>query len=122
MEATTPELGPVRFWSPKSSPFSGSNSIVVEEAAKNFQSPRPSVNKSGAPNFFIQHDKVEDSKLRRYLETFGHALEQFLQRRTSSKEKIITFLMDKKSITQCEMKVRSRIRRAATPSRLVLRS
>ena len=47
MEATTPELGPVRFWSPKSSSFSGSNSIVVEEAAKNF-----SVNKSGAPNFF----------------------------------------------------------------------
>ena len=25
-------------------------------------SPRPSVNKSGAPNFFIQHDKAEDSK------------------------------------------------------------
>ena len=38
MEATTPELGPVRFWSPKSSPFSGSDSIVVEEAAKNFVS------------------------------------------------------------------------------------
>ena len=75
MEATTPELGPVRFWSPKSSPFSGSDSIVVEEAEKNFLSPRPSVNKSGAPNFFIQHDKVEDSKLRRYLETFGRALE-----------------------------------------------
>ena len=37
MEATTPELGPVRFWSPKSSSFSGSDSIVVEEAAKNFQ-------------------------------------------------------------------------------------
>ena len=36
MEATTPELGPVRFWSPKSSPFSGRDSIVVEEAAKNF--------------------------------------------------------------------------------------
>ena len=36
MEATTPELGPVRFWSPKSSSFSGSDSIVVEEAAKNF--------------------------------------------------------------------------------------
>ena len=69
MEATTPELGPVRFWSPKSSSFSGSDSIVVEEAAKNFLSPRPSVNKSGAPNFFIQHDKVEDSKLRRYLKT-----------------------------------------------------
>ena len=37
MEATTPELGPVRFWSPKSSSFSGSDSIVVEEAEKNFQ-------------------------------------------------------------------------------------
>ena len=36
MQATTPELGPVRFWSPKSSSFSGSDSIVVEEAAKNF--------------------------------------------------------------------------------------
>ena len=36
MEATTPELGPVCFWSPKSSSFSGSDSIVVEEAAKNF--------------------------------------------------------------------------------------
>ena len=29
----------------------------------------------------FEHDKVEDSKLRRYLETFGRALEQFLQRR-----------------------------------------
>ena len=77
MEATTPELGPVRFWSPKSSSFSGSDSIVVEEA-------QPSVNKSGALNFFIQHDKVEDSKRCRYLETFGRALEQFLQRQTSS--------------------------------------
>ena len=36
MEATTPELGPVGFCSPKSSSFSGSTSIVVEEAAKNF--------------------------------------------------------------------------------------
>ena len=52
MEATTRELGPVSFWSPKSSSFSGSDSIVVEEAAKNFLSPRLSVNKSGAPNFF----------------------------------------------------------------------
>ena len=44
MEATIPELGPVRFWSPKSSSLnSGSDSIVVEEAAKNFVSPRPSV-------------------------------------------------------------------------------
>ena len=34
MEATIPELGPVRFWSPKSSSFSSSDSIVVEEAAK----------------------------------------------------------------------------------------
>ena len=36
MEATKAELGPVRFWSPKTSSFSGSDSIVVEEAAKNF--------------------------------------------------------------------------------------
>ena len=91
MEATTPELGPVRFWSPKSSSFSGSDSIVVEEAAKNFLSPRPTVNKSGALNFFIQHDKVEGSKLRRYLETFGRALEQFLQRRTSSTTPISSY-------------------------------
>ena len=90
-EATTPELGPVRFWSPQSSSFSRSDSIEVEEAAKNILSPRPSVNKSGAPNFFIQHDKVEDSKLRRYLETFSRALEQFLQRRTS-KDSIIFLL------------------------------
>ena len=52
MEPTTPELGPVHFWSSKSSSFSGSDSIVVEEAAKNFLNPRPSVNKSGAPNNF----------------------------------------------------------------------
>ena len=83
MEATIPELGPVHFWSPKSRSFSGSNSIVVEEAAKNFLSPQPSVNVRRS-EFFIQHDKVEDSKLRRYLERFGRALEQFLQRRTSS--------------------------------------
>ena len=86
MEATTPELGPVGFWSPKSSSFSGSDSIVVEEAARNFQSPRLSTNTSGAPNFFIQHDKVEASKLRRYLETCGRALVQFLQLQTSSNE------------------------------------
>ena len=84
MEATTPKLGHVRFWSPKSSSFSGSDSIVVEEAAKKLLSPRPSVNKSGAPNFFIQHDKVDDSKLRHYLEIFGRTLKHFLQRRTSS--------------------------------------
>ena len=34
MEATTPELGPVGFWSPKSSSFSGSDSIVVQETFK----------------------------------------------------------------------------------------
>ena len=59
--------------------FSGSDSIVIEEAARNFLSPQPSIKQSGAPNFFVQHDKVEDSKLRRYLETYSHALEQFLQ-------------------------------------------
>ena len=84
MEATTPELGPVRFWSPKSSSFSGSR-----RSCKKLPSPRPSVNKSGAPNFFIQHDKVEASKLRRYFETFGRALEQFLQLRTSSNDSIV---------------------------------
>ena len=73
MEATTPELGPVGFWSPKFSSFSSSDSIVVEKAARNCLSPRPSINKSGAPNFFIQHDKVEDSKLHRYLDTCGRA-------------------------------------------------
>ena len=84
MEATTPELGPASFLSPKSSSFSGSDSIVVEEAARNFLSPWPSIKQSGTPNFFVQHDKVEDSKLRRYLETCDRALEQFLQRHTSS--------------------------------------
>ena len=44
----TPELGPVGFWSPKSSSFTNSDSIVVEEAARNFQSPWPSINKSCA--------------------------------------------------------------------------
>ena len=92
MEATTPELGPVGFWSPKSSSYSGSDSIVVEEAARNFQSPQPSINKSGAPNFFTQHDKVEAPKCRRYLETCGRALEQFLQLQTSSNDSIIFLL------------------------------
>ena len=89
MEATTPELGPVGFWSPKSSSFSGSVSIVVEGAARNFQSPRPSINKLGAPN---SHDKVEASKLRRYLETCGRALEQFLRLQTSSNDSIVFLL------------------------------
>ena len=58
MEATIPELGPVHFWSTKSSSFSGSYSIVVEEAAKNFQVQGPSVNSQALRIFFIQHDKV----------------------------------------------------------------
>ena len=84
MEATTHELGPVGFWSPKSISFSGSDSIVVEEAATIFRIPQLRIKKSRAPNFFIQHDKVEASKLRRYLKTCGRTLEQFLQRQTSS--------------------------------------
>ena len=92
MEATTPALGPVGFWSPKSSFFSGSDSIVVEEAARKFLSPWPTINKSGATNSFIQHDKVEASKLRRYLETFSRALEQFLQLQTSSNDSIVFLL------------------------------
>ena len=62
-------------------------------SCKKLSKSTPSVNKSGAPNFFIQHDNVEDSKLRRYLETFGRALEQFLQRQTSSNDSI-SFLLD----------------------------
>ena len=73
MEATTPELGPVRLWSPKSSSFSGRDSIVVEEAAKKLSKSTAECKKSGARNFFVQHDKVEDSKLCCYLETFGRA-------------------------------------------------
>ena len=89
MEATTPELGLVGFWSPKSSSFSGSDSIVVEEAARNFRNPRPNINKSRAPKFFIQHDKVEVSEVRCYLETCGRASDQFLQRQTPSNDFIV---------------------------------
>ena len=91
MEATPPELGPVDFWSQKSSSFSGSDSIVVEATARNYRSPRSSINKSHEANSFIQHDKVEASKLHHYLETCSCALEQFLQRQTSS-DNSITFL------------------------------
>ena len=91
-EAASPELSPAVFWSPKSSSFSGSDSIVVEEAARNFRSSRPSINKSRALNFSIQHDKVEASKLRRYLETCGRAFEQFVQRQTSSNDSIVFLL------------------------------
>ena len=92
MEATTPELGPVGFCSPISSSFSGSDSIVVEEAARNFLSPRPSIKQSDALNFFVQHDKVEDSKFCRYLEICDLALGQFLQRQTSSNDSIVFLL------------------------------
>ena len=33
IQATAPELGPVDLWSPKSSTFSGSDTVIVEEAA-----------------------------------------------------------------------------------------
>ena len=67
MEATTSELGPVGFWSPKSSSFSGSDSIVCSRrSCKKFLSPRPGINKSREANPFIQRDKVEASKLHRW--------------------------------------------------------
>ena len=72
MEATTPELGPVSFWSPKSSSFSGSDSIVVEEVQRSCKKLSKSTAKYkqiAQSEFLIQHDKVEASKLRRYLET-----------------------------------------------------
>ena len=50
--------GPVGIWSPKSSTFSGSDSIVVEEAARKFLSPRPSINKSSEANSSHQNDEV----------------------------------------------------------------
>ena len=84
VEATTPELGPVGFLSPKSSSFSGSTSIEVEEASRNIRRLQLSAKLSGAPNFFVQHDRVEHSKLRRYFETSCRALEQLQRRRTSS--------------------------------------
>ena len=64
MEATIPELGPVHFWSPKSSSFSGKRLHCSRRSFKKLLSPRPSVNKSGAPNFFIQNDKVETNVLK----------------------------------------------------------
>ena len=52
MEATTPEPGPVRFWSPKSSYFSGSDSIVVEEAAKKLTKSTAECKQFKRSNFF----------------------------------------------------------------------
>ena len=79
MEASTPELGP------------GVQNPVLSAVATPL-SPRSSIKQSGAPNFFVQHDKVEDSKFRRYLQTCGCALEQFLQRQTSSNDSIVFLL------------------------------
>ena len=52
MEATTPALGPVLFWSPKSSSFSGSNSIVVEEAEKKTTKSKAECKQVGRSEFF----------------------------------------------------------------------
>ena len=70
----TPELGPVGFWSPKSSSFSGSDSIVVEEvqrSCKKLSKSTAEYKQVAQSEFLIQHDKVEASKLRRYLETWA---------------------------------------------------
>ena len=72
MEATTPELGPVGFWSPKSSTFSGSDS-------KKLLSRQLNINKSERNELLDQKHKVDASKRRRYLQRCGRALEQFLQ-------------------------------------------
>ena len=50
------------------------------------------INKSCEAISFIQHDKVEASKLCRYLELCDRALEQFLQRQMSSDDSIIFIL------------------------------
>ena len=62
MEATTPELGPVGFWSPKSSSFSGSDSTVVEDTFY-----LDGQNKSEQSELLDQNHEVEASKLRRLL-------------------------------------------------------
>ena len=53
MEATTPELGLVRFWSLKSSSFSGSDFIVVEEAAKFFSKSTAECKQIRRSEFFL---------------------------------------------------------------------
>ena len=77
MVATTPELGPVCFRSPKSSSFS---SIVVEEvrrSCKKLSKSTAEYKEVAQSEFFIQHFKVEASKLRRYLKTCGCAWNSF---------------------------------------------
>ena len=68
MEATIPELGPVHFWSPKSSFFSGSYSIVVEEAEKNFQV--PSVNSQALRIFLFSMIKY---RILNFVATLKHS-------------------------------------------------
>ena len=70
MEATIPELGPVHFWSPKSSSFSGSYSIVVEEAAKNFQVQGPSVNSQALRIFLFSMIKY---RIHNFVATLKHS-------------------------------------------------
>ena len=70
MEATIPELGPVHFWSPKSSSFSGSYSIVVEEAAKNFQVQGPSVNSQALQIFLFSMIKY---RILNFVATLKHS-------------------------------------------------
>ena len=72
MEATTPELGPVDFWSLKSCSFSGSDSNVVEEAARNFLSPRPSIKQSGTPISLFSMIKY---RILNFVATLKHAAE-----------------------------------------------
>ena len=77
MVATTPELGPVCFRSPKSSSFS---SIVVEEVRRSYKKLLKSTaeyKQVAQSEFLIQHDKVEASKFRRYLQTCGCAWNSF---------------------------------------------
>ena len=54
MEATTPELDSVGFCCPKSSTFSCSDSIVVEETARKILSPQLSINKSREANSYFR--------------------------------------------------------------------
>ena len=48
-----------------------------------------SMNKSEKRELLFMNHKVEASKLRRYLETCSHAIEQFLQLKTTSEDSII---------------------------------
>ena len=79
MEATTPELGPVGLWSLKSSTFSSSDSIVVEEITKLTAKYKQVRTKQ----ISRQNHRIEASKLCCYLEACHRALEQSLQLKSS---------------------------------------